>query len=278
MTKTRISLSISPDVLGRLDRVVDGQRIKSRSEAVEVLIEQSLSETKHCVILAGGSHERLRWRNTYRPLIKIGHKTLIEHIIGKVAKAGIGEFLVVGSKEVLSEIFKVAGEHYGQSRIRYITEDKHLGSAKTLQLAKEPIKSRFVFVPCDHFFEIDIAGMEKYHCSGNSMATLAVYSGNELAWTGTSMVEIEGNLIKKYIEKPKTNLTSLTALMIGWAEPEIFDYIPESDISYSLQEDLFPAIAKKAKLAAYLYGGKWMNVHNEKQAAVIEKHLTQHQQ
>ncbi len=258
--KTRVSISIDKEILSKLDKEIDNVSIFSRSGAIEKIIEKHVSEKKKAVILAGGPPNNLfvKEEKTYRPLLKIRGKPLIQDIIDKLKRSGYNDILIVGSKEVLSEIYK----NIGESGIVYVEEKLHLGTAKTLQLCQEKIKSTFLFVPCDHYFDIDLKEMEKYHKKNQGVSTLVVYSGTKNAWDKSSIVELEGNLIKSYIEHPKKKSSFLTSLLIGFAEPEIFDYIPKANLSYSLQEDVFPEIAKNNKLIGYLFSGEWNNIHS----------------
>jgi NDP-sugar pyrophosphorylase family protein len=265
--KERISISIDPGVLDLLDRSIDGISVQSRSEAVEKIISAHVSEKKRCVILAGGKSTNLKLEKSYRPLAKIGGKPLIELIITKARKAGYENIIIIGSREVISEIYKVMGE----SGIEYIEEKKHLDTAKTLQLARSKIRSSFLFLPCDHYFEINLKEMELYHKNNKSVCTLAVYSGTEYEWKKSSIVKMEGNKIIEYSESPSYVETHLTSLLIGFAEPEIFDRIPSAEISYSLQKDVFPELARQGSLIGYLYSGKWKNIHSAKDVALMEK-------
>ena len=273
--KTRVSISISKDVLERLDRQIDKKTIFSRSEAIETIIEKHVSEKKKCVILAGGEPSRLYSSELkmYRPLIKLkGSKTLIEDIVEKVAAGGFGEILIIGSKEVLSAIYNEIGDGVKLGvRIEYIEEKEHLGSAKTLLHAKQYIKGTFLFLPCDHYFEINLEEVEAYHKRNKGTATLVIYSGTEHEWKKSSIVNLEGNLVVKYIEKPKYVETHLTSLMIGFAEPEIFGLIPPGKLSWSLQENIFTELAKKKKLVGYLYSGKWRNIHSKEDVVELGK-------
>jgi len=263
--KTRASISIDPEILRLLDKHVDNINIFSRSEAIEKIVKKHVFEKKKCVILAGGDPDNLKLGDTYRPLVRIKNKPLIEVIIENARKAGYDYFCIIGSKEVLSEIYKVLGEE----GIEYIEEKKHLNTAKTLQLARSRVKSTFLFVPCDHYFEIDLKSMENYHRHNDTVCTLAVYSGTEHEWKKSSIVEMEGNNIVGYSEIPKSMQTHLTALMIGFAETEIFEMIPSADIPYSLQKDVFPELARKRKLVGYIYSGKWKNIHHQRDVETI---------
>jgi len=270
MVKERISLSISGELLKQLDRDVDGNMIKSRSEAVEGIIAKHISNKKKAVILAGGNDKNLLSGSIPRPLLKINGITLIEDTLAKVRKAGFEDIILVGSKEILSEIYKTIGEN----QITYVEEKTHQGTAKTLQLTKDHIRSTFLFLPCDHYFELDLKAMEEYHKKNRGVATLAVYAGTKFEWTKSSIVEVEGNKITKYIEHPKVNTSHLTSLMIGFAEPELFELIPRSDIPYSLQEDVFPELAKQENLIGFIFSGTWKNIHSELDCKSITQNNT----
>jgi len=259
MAKVRISLSISKDILTKLDREIDIRLVSSRSGAVERIIGSYVLQKRKCVVLAGGNPDKLKIGDTFRPLLKINGKPLIVDIIEKVRHAGYEDIVIVGSKEILSAIFRVVGE----TGIDYVEEKEHLGTAKTLALARPRLTQTFLFLPCDHYFEIDLAQMETYHKLNKGVATLAVYSGKKYAWQQSSIVELEGNLVTSYVEHPKQSVSYLTALLIGFAEPEIFNFIPTAQLAYSMQEDVFVELAKQRKLVGYLFSGKWKNVHNK---------------
>ncbi len=274
--KARVSISIDREVLEKLDRQVDNVRVFSRSEAIEKIIEAHVSERKKCVILAGGSPEKLYIPGikAYRPLVRIGGKSLIQDIIEKAKKAGYPDILIMGSKEVLSSIYNELGDGklIGVS-IEYLEEKEHLGSAKTLSLARNYIKGTFLFLPCDHYFEMDLLEVEAYHKRNKGIATLVTYSGTAHEWKKSSIVSLEGNIIVKYVEKPKYVDTHLTSLMIGFAEPEIFNSVPEGKITWSLQENIFSELARKKRLVGYLYSGRWKNIHSEADVEELEKEL-----
>ncbi|RMF55446.1 hypothetical protein D6745_02140 [Candidatus Woesearchaeota archaeon] len=262
MVKERISISIDKEVLERLDREV----VNSRSELIEKIITNFVMNKKSAVILAGGPPQNLLTKKgIYRPLIRIKDKTLIEDIISKLRNSGFEQIFIIGSKKILAAIFQVIGE----TGIVYVEETKHLGTAKTLSLLRSKLRNTFLFVPCDHYFELDLRAIEKYHLENKGIVTLVVYSGVEHEWKKSSIVKLEGNRITEYVESPKYVKTHLTSILIGFAEPTVFGYIPKSDINYSLQKDLFVQLAKEGKLIGYIFSGKWKNVHSEDDAKEI---------
>ena len=80
MSKSKISLTITKKIVEEVESLVDGIKIKNRSEAVEYLLKMSLSKKKTAVILLGGPKERnyIKEISEYRPIAKIKNKCLIE--------------------------------------------------------------------------------------------------------------------------------------------------------------------------------------------------------
>lgn len=263
--KTRVSLSIKEDLLRRVDALVDGIFIRSRSDAVEKILEKHFRERKVVVILAGGDPERLRIRGThvYRPLAILNGRRLVEDIILKCKQAGLLNFIVIGFASLVGKIYEVVkdGKDYGV-RITYIEEKKELGSAKTLELAKDYLKDDFLFLPCDHWFDFDLRKLREFHLQQKGVATLAIHTRTTFDWK-TSIVSLDGYRIVEYEEYPKKPKTRLVSIFIGYASPEILDYIPPGEVRWSLQENVFPKLAKEGKLIGYPVTGNWINVHTK---------------
>ena len=273
--RSRVSITIDKDILKKLDSSIDGIRVRSRSGAIELILKEKFPEKSVAVILAGGDSEKLRLGNTYRPLVNIGGKTLIEDIIEKVKKIDFSSILIIGRPMILSEIFKKIGDGKNLGvDIKYIEEEKTLGSAKTLELAKEFVNSTFLFLPCDHYFDFNLEKMLRFHKTQNDVATLAIYSRTDFEWN-TSIVQVDGHKIVDYEEYPKKIKSHLRGMMVCFAEPNIFNYIPPGNIFCSLQEDVFQSLVRGRKMTAFMVSGDWVNVHTEKDVSIIRRLMKQ---
>lgn len=261
--KNRISLTLDGQIVKEVDGMVDGVIVRSRSNAVEKILKEHLMERKTAVILAGGNPERLFMRefDSYRPLIKIGKMRLIEDVIMKCRKAGFNNIVVVAFPIVISRLYETLGngEKYDVSII-YVEESKELGTAKTLEHARKYLKTDFLFLPCDHWFDFDLGKLYEFHLAHGGLATLAVHSQTSFDWK-TSIVEMDGYNIIDYEEFPKTPKTHLVSMLIGFMKPDIFNFVPPGEVYWSLQEHIFPKLAENGKLVGYPIAGKWVNVH-----------------
>lgn len=268
--RDRISLTFNQNLLRELDLYAN-QKKMSRSEAVEGLVRNNLENKKTCVILAGGKPRNLYIKElkTYRPLVKIRGRTLIENIVIKVVEVGYAKIIVVGLKETISRIKSVLGDGLKyNARITYIEEEREMGTAKTIEAARDYLKTDFLFVPCDQYFDFSLKNMEAFHMRNDGVITLAVHTRTSFDWK-LGNVQMDGDHIIEFEEKPKVPKTHLFSAFIGFVRPQIFNYIPPGELTWSVQEDILPKLAKEGKLFGYAVAGNWINVHKKKDVEKI---------
>ncbi|HIJ99122.1 TPA: NTP transferase domain-containing protein [archaeon] len=153
MPKDRITITLEKELLKKLDTLVDGRDIRSRSHAIERALFSHLEEgkVKQALILAGGEGTRLR-PFTYeipKPLIPIKGKPMLEHIINHLLAYGVKNFILsVGymSEKIIS--------HFGDGKklgvhIDYVIEKERLGTAGPLRLAKDLLEEDFLMLNGD---------------------------------------------------------------------------------------------------------------------------------
>lgn len=264
--KSRVSLTITPHILNEIDEMVDGIIVRSRSDAVEKILKEHITDRKTAVILAGGNPDKLIVKDleTYRPLVEIGgRKKLIEEIITKCRESGFVNIVIVGFPQIISKIYEILGNgnKYNVS-IVYIEENKELGTAKSLELAKKYIKTDFMFLPCDTFIGFDLKKLYEFHKMHDGDITIGVHTRTSYEWK-KGVVEMDGFRIVNYEENPKNPKTRLFGAFIGFMSPSVFDSIPPGDVFWSLQDHVFPKFANDGKLIGYPIAGDWVNVHTQ---------------
>jgi NDP-sugar pyrophosphorylase family protein len=257
-------MTISEDVLKKLDAVIDGINVRSRSEAIETIVGRFLETSKIAVFLGGGDIEKLKISGVFKPLLNIRGKSLVVHNIEKLKNAGFKKIYFVASGLVIGECFKKLGNgnSYGVE-INYIEETKTLGNAKTLQLVEAHIKSPFLILPVDNYFDFDLSYISKAHSMHDAIVTLAVQSTREYL-SDLGVVEMIGDQIIGYEEKPKNPKTFLASAFISMCDPKIFDYIPKGNVKWTIQTDILPRLVKERKLYGCLISGTAVNIHSER--------------
>lgn len=263
----RTTIQVSEELRKKL-KILASQRDLSYEKLLEELVSMSYSRIesgKTCVILAGGNPKKLfiKELKTYRPLVDIGKKKLIEDIALKCKNVGFDSIVIVGFSKIVSELQNVLGngERY-DVKINYVEEKNELGSAKTLELAKEYLKTDFLFLPCDHWFDFDLKKLQDFHLANNGTVTLGIHTRTSFDWN-KGVVVLDGSKITDFEETPKKPKTHLTSVFTGFMKMDVFKYIQSGDVFCSLQKDVFPKLAAEGKLVGYPVPGNWVNVHSK---------------
>ncbi len=97
----------------------------------------------------------------------------------------------------------------------------------------------------------------KFHQDETSIATMAVKP--RLAEKKYGKVILQGNKIVDFVGQKGDRGLSIVNAGIYLFEPEIFNYIPNKTPVY-LDIDVFPKLARKGRLSAYIFQGIWYDI------------------
>ena len=90
--KERVTITLNEDLIKELDKRIDGEHIKNRSQEIGKILEDSLgiSIPTKALILAGGKGTRLRPLTLHTPkaLVDVQGKTLTEWLFDLLKKYG----------------------------------------------------------------------------------------------------------------------------------------------------------------------------------------------
>lgn len=213
-----------------------------------------------CFILAGGKGTRLR-PATYKlpkPLLKVGNKPMINHTMSFLKKNGITDvFLSIGYMKDLMKDYLGDGSKFGIN-IKYIEEDKEMGTGGALALAKDELKTSFFLVNSDELTNMDLNELYKVHKKNKALVTLGLSEVDDPSRFG--VVKMDKDKIVQFVEKPEkgkepSNLVSIGVYAI---EPEVISMIPKGFVS--LEKQIFPKIVKMGKMCGYKIKGYWQTI------------------
>ncbi len=183
-----------------------------------------MSEIKG-LILAGGDGTRLR-PITYglaKQLIPIANKPVLFYALEALKNAGIDNVIVnvaVHSKiDVINAIKD--GSSFGLN-VQYSTQDKPLGIAHAIKIAEPLIgDNSFVVYLGDNILKegINKHVKEFVRIDADAMALVSRVSNPERFGT----VELEGDKIKKVVEKPKVPTSDLAMVGVYFFKPIVFE-------------------------------------------------------
>ncbi len=262
--KERVTITLDEEVIKQIDKRVDGNEIKNRSQEIELILKRALGTQipKKAVILAGGKGTRLRplTSKTPKALIDVHGKTLTEHLFDLFKKYGIRDIILsVGyMKEKIKEYFG-DGSKFGVN-ITYIEEDEPLGTAGPLRLAKEMLKESFIVSNGDELKKINIPRMFRLHKRKDALITIALTTVDDPTVYGVA--KLDGSRIMEFVEKPKKEEAPSNLINAGFyiLEPEVVDMIPDGFAM--LEKDVFPKLAKQGKVRGFPFSGQWFDTGN----------------
>lgn len=242
------------------------------------------------IILAGGFGTRISEESHLKPkpMIEIGEKPILWHIMKEYSYYGYNEFIICcGYKQhVIKEWF--ADYYLHNSDVTFDFSDS--GSMTVHDNVSEPWKvtlidtglntmtggrvkrieryigrETFMLTYGDGVSDIDIRELVRFHESHGKMATMtAVNVGQRFGVLGIS----EDNLITSFREKKSDDVSRINA---GYMvlEPEIFSYI-DGDQTV-LEREPFEAIAALGELMAYKYDGYWQCMDTKREKDALEE-------
>ncbi|MEY4467309.1 MAG: hypothetical protein RIR21_1102 [Pseudomonadota bacterium] len=155
--------------------VVDQQRQIVGLHLLDELISPEMRDNL-MVIMAGGQGTRLRphTENCPKPLLPVGGKPMLEHIIERARAEGFNHFvLAIHYLGHMIEEYFSDGSRWGVS-IDYLREKSPLGTAGAIGLLAKRPDSPLVVTNGDVLTDIRYGELLEFHCRHNAMATMAV--------------------------------------------------------------------------------------------------------
>lgn len=226
------------------------------------------------VILAGGLGSRLSEETTVKPkpMVEIGGRPILWHIMKIYSHFGINEFIVCcGYKGyVIKEYFSNYALHMsdvtfilsdGSSRVHerraedwnvtlVDTGDSTMTGGRLKRVAGYLNEGPFCLTYGDGVSDIDIASTIKFHNKHGRKATMmATYPPGRFG-----ALELSGSAVAQFIEKPKGDGGRINGGFFV-LDPSVLDYI--NDDTTIWEQTPLAELAKEGQLMAYEHDGFW---------------------
>jgi len=240
------------------------------------------------VILAGGRGTRIAEESTTRPkpMVEIGGRPILWHILQLYARHGYADFLVAcgyrgevikkyfhdymirnsdftidlgrGTTEVLSR----PAENWRVSAIDTGLETMTAGRIRRLQphLGGEP----FMVTYGDGLGSIDITALVAFHRAQGRLATVTAV--RPPARFGDLV--LSGGAVTAFTEKPQTGAGWINGGFFVF-EPGIFEYLPGDDVS--LEREPLERLAADGQLSAFEHHGFWQPMDTLREKQILEQ-------
>ena len=180
------------------------------------------------VIMAGGKGTRLEpfTRVLPKPLIPVGDKPVIDHIIDRFRVYGISEFYLTihHMSKIMRAYFEEKEPDYS---IGFAEEDKPRGTAGSLKLLADKLNKPFFVSNCDIVIETDYADLYRFHMQNRYDITLVASAKQFNIPYGICELNGGGSL-ERIKEKPEYNFLVNAGMYV--LNPAVLELIPDNQL------------------------------------------------
>lgn len=245
------------------------------------------------VLLAGGLGTRISEESEFKPkpMIEIGGKPILWHIMKEYSYYGFNEFIICAGylqyviKEWFADYFlhnsdvtfdfthgfnemTILNQHCEPWKVTVVDTGLNTmtgGRIKRIQsyIGNEPFMMTYGDGVCD----VDISALAKFHKSHGKIATLTAVMLEQQK----GVLDIGGdNAVKSFREKSATDQAPINAGYMVF-NPEIFDYL--KDDGTVLEKEPLQRLAAEGQLMSYMHKGFWQCMDTIREKIVLEKYL-----
>lgn len=229
--------------------VVDGQgrvvRIFFRGDDASIV--RLLPEPVPLVVMAGGKGTRLYpfTKILPKPLIPIGETPILDRILERFGQCGVRDvYLVLNHRRNMIKAYY--NETCPPYNIRFVDEERPLGTGGGLALLKGKLKGTFFLSNCDCLLDADYLCMYEHHKRRKNAMTMVTAAKNLGLPYGVVELDRQGDL-REIREKPEYSFLVNTGIYL--MEPEVLEFIGKNE-----HIDM-PELAKRLLAAGRRVGG-----------------------
>lgn len=276
--KHRYSMTLDPELVHKIDLLVDGTRFTNRSETAEALLRIGMEQfrpERTALILCGGLETRVKPSSftTPKPLLPIGYQPLLEYQVEYLKRYEFDRIiLAIGFLQ--EQIVRYLDERRLGIRLRYSFEKEPLDTGGAIKNAESMISSDFLALNGDVIFSgLDLDKLIYAHKKSNSLATVVLAKSATPTRFGAVELDSENRLVS-FVEKPRKQPTGEAWVNAGVYVicPKVLSKIPKGRRA-SLESDVFPKLMREGTICGYKHEGYWADVGTPDDYLRVQKDL-----
>lgn len=159
------------------------------------------------MVMAGGRGKRLRpyTDKVPKPLLKVGRSTIIERIMGDLARAGVSDiYLSLNYKAKMFERRLAHVESHVGARVHFLLEDSPLGTAGSLSLLPEKPAGDILVTNADIITRLHYARLFEFHRTAGGWATMTAV--DHVTHIPYGVLRTRGDRLTAQEEKPEVRV------------------------------------------------------------------------
>ena len=234
------------------------------------ILKKDWRNSMKVVLLAGGFGTRISEESQFKPkpMIEIGGKPILWHIMKEYEYYGFNEFIICDFTKGSNDMI-IHEQHCEPWKVTVVDTGLNTmtgGRIKRVQkyVGNEP----FLMTYGDGVCDVDISKLVEFHKEHGKIATLT----SVMLEQQKGVLDIGGdNAVKSFREKSVMDGAPINA---GYMvlNPEIFDYIEGDNTVF--EKDPLEKLAKEGQLMSYMHNGFWQCMDNKREMDMLEKYLS----
>ncbi len=191
-----------------------------------------------------------------KPMLPVGPKPILEHIIEWLKENGITDVVISTGYlgKMIREYFG-SGKEWGV-RIEYATSPHPLGTAGQLKAAEGKIRGRFVCVYGDALLEMNLRKVIEFHSSHRAVATMALMKYSTSLKYGFMETDNDGRLTE-WREKP--TISGYINVGCFVMEKAFLRFIPAAEM-YGMDKTFQEAMSRGARVYGVRVEGQFTDI------------------
>jgi len=224
------------------------------------IIEDFLVSSKQdnwVVLMAGGLGTRLKpiTDNCPKPMLEVGGRPILETIINNFIEHGFRKFIIaVNYKGEMIESYFGNGSQLG-IEIRYIREDKRLGTAGALSLLDDKPVHPLIVMNADILTKINFQNLLTFHHENAAVATMCVREYDFQVPYGVAVAD--HHRLISIEEKPVHSFFVNAGIYV--LSPEVLELIP-NDTFYDMPTVLEDLLKKNKETVVFPIREYWLDL------------------
>jgi NDP-sugar pyrophosphorylase family protein len=223
------------------------------------------------VVLAGGQGTRLRPYTTVipKPLVPVGDRPVLAHIIGSLARAGVSRVdLCVNYLGDLILLYLSHTDLPPALRLAFHWEDEPLGTAGALRSVPE-LAGTFIVMNGDVLTTLDYADLLRFHRAQDAALTIAMRAKRVDIDLG--VIESNGALVSDYIEKP--SMSYEVSMGVYVYDERALRHLPDGPCQFP--DLVLRLLDAGERVAAYRSDAEWFDIGTVSEHERAVEHVAQ---
>lgn len=212
------------------------------------------------VILCGGLGTRLGalTQDTPKPLLPVAGRPFLDVLLFELGRHGISDVLLLAayrSQQIAAYIEQnPIAQRFGM-KLRLSIEPDRAGTAGAIWHAADSLQENFFLLNGDSWLDFNLLSIASGEMPGDCDGVLTLRHLADASNAGT--VEMDGNLIRKFHERPPQPGPGLCNAGVYWLSRRILEVLPQTG---SLERDVLPRLAERGKLRGAIREGYFIDI------------------